>query len=148
MVFFLIFGVFYVGAIFVCSLFIVGWYGITRGEKNVKSDGSVEKRGKIFMEWHFFFDRKKRVYNHSKTLNLKEEERYIWPHWIRAPLSECIHCMSSVYGTAFYWGVLWLLGWHKVYSWSVHPLAALFIGWVIFCICVSAMNPIIFKKTV
>lgn len=144
MLYFLIFLICYILMIFICSTMIVGWYGITRGEIVHVEGGGVQKKGKIFKEWHFFWDRK-------KVVSLDEHHdgmEYVWPEWVRYPLSECLSCMSSVYGTLFYWGMVSLIGPHLMYLWAYHPLGAKIWGWVVFCICVSAMNPIIYKKTV
>lgn len=47
------------------ALLLNGWYAITRGRLEVRPDGSRERKGKLFMGWHFFWTQetgKKKVY--------------------------------------------------------------------------------------
>lgn len=41
------------------GMFINGWYAITRGYKEYYPDGTIRKRGKIFREWTFFWEKEK-----------------------------------------------------------------------------------------
>jgi hypothetical protein len=146
---FLLFLVIFFGMVVICSLFIVGWYGITRGEIVHNEDGSITKKGKLFKGFHFFWDRKKLVQNDSKSVpSCGDKWAYVWPEWVRYPISECTSCMASLYGSGFYWFFIWQIGYKPVYSWANHPLTACVIGWGVFCIAVSCMNPIIYKKTI
>jgi len=185
---------------------IVGWYTITRGTEYKLPDGSTKRIGKIFMGWHFFFDKvvgQKRIMYKEGALwakideiwnnaawrpqwntleklsanrfqvpeytrdfwsqNLEKFEKtfqckvliegdyvylyqempiYRFPEWVRAPMESCINCMASVYGSAFYWFFVFLAG----SEWSIGRIGE-FVLWPVFCIIVSALNPIIFKKT-
>ena len=56
-----------------------------------------------------------------------------FPSFIHRPLISCVQCMASVWGSLFYWGHF-----HTITIESV-------IMWVVFVMCVSAMNMVINK---
>lgn len=41
----------------VASIIIMGWYAITRGRTEYKTDGTPYKTGKLFKGWHFFWNK-------------------------------------------------------------------------------------------
>ena len=54
------------------SLAVTGWFFITRGTKEIQPDGTIKKKGKIFMGWYFFWTKtkesKKRIYYKGAAL--------------------------------------------------------------------------------
>jgi len=64
---------------------------------------------------------------------------YIFPEWVRDPLSECPWCMASVYGSLIWW-VSYFLGMYKIFVWSDYPAIAPQLLWVSFCIGCSGLN--------
>lgn len=69
---------------------------------------------------------------------------YMFPSWVRKPLSECPTCMASVYGSAFYWFVV--IQAHTLFSWSSKEFLAKFGFWVIFCLILACANKFIDQK--
>jgi len=80
----------YILLILWCSLFIFGWHYATLYTPNFIHDQALGQReikpNDTEIAWWF------RYY----TRNL--------PKWIKKPLINCQMCMSSVYGSIFYWG--------------------------------------------
>jgi hypothetical protein len=73
-----------------------------------------------------------------------EEPLYTFPEWIRKPMSECVICFSSVYGSAFYWFVV--LQTNTLFSWANKENLAKFGFWVIFCLILACANKYISQK--
>ncbi len=73
-----------------------------------------------------------------------EDPLYTFPEWIRKPLSECVICFSSVYGSAFYWFVV--LQANTLFSWSSKEILAKFGFWGIFCLILACANKYIAQK--
>ncbi len=74
----------------------------------------------------------------------KEYDEYVYPEWVRMPLAECATCFASVYGSLFYWPVIWLQ--HGLFRWSYHPNVAALFFWIVFCLSLSVLNTVIAKK--
>lgn len=73
------------------------------------------------------------------------EPVYRFPEWVRMITGGCPPCMSSAFGSSVYWSVY--LVQPSLYSWAYHPTIAAFVFWVGFCISLSCLNVLIFKKT-
>jgi hypothetical protein len=62
----------YLGLIAIGTLVVGGWFFITRGEKITLPDGSIQKKGKIFRDWYFYFTQElpapKQIYFKGKEL--------------------------------------------------------------------------------
>ena len=68
--------------VFVSSFIINGFYEVTR-------------RGKIFGFWQHYWEQ-------YTQLNDTDEPKYKFPKWLRYPVSECVMCMASIYGTIIF----------------------------------------------
>ena len=73
-----------------------------------------------------------------------EEARYLFPSIIRKPFSECLKCMSSVFGTAIWVATNSL---YNNFSWTDNKIWALFFYWFIFVVVLTVLNGIVHKKT-
>lgn len=74
------------------------------------------------------------------------EPVYVFPSWIRRPVSECPICMSSVYGSAFYWFVITLSKSQNIFIWSSNSFWAKIGFWVFFCLILACVNKYIAQK--
>lgn len=117
------------------SLVMCGWYVITRHEvityDDVEENGKQEVRGKIFKFWSVFFEQTR-------------QGKYRFPHWVHAPLSSCVYCYASIYGSIIFWvgGLVFcrLANVNLAFSWYLVLL------WIAYCFITSALNGIIIKK--
>lgn len=74
-----------------------------------------------------------------------EEPKYVFPVWIRKPMSQCYVCMSSVFGSAAWWSVYYLQ--KDLFAWSTHPSKSFFLFWVVFIVVLSGINRFIGAKS-
>lgn len=72
------------------------------------------------------------------------EPIYVFPSWVRKPISECPVCFGSVYGSMFYWFVVSQA--RDIFSWSLHENLAKLGFWGIFCVILSCSNRYIVQK--
>jgi hypothetical protein len=74
-----------------------------------------------------------------------EEPIYLLPEWVRKPLSQCVTCMAS------FWGTLLWVGFNYVFACpffrGFHPCATFFLFYVVFIVVLSQITNILFKKT-
>lgn len=80
-----------------------------------------------------------------KYLLYIEKEEYVLPEWVRKPISQCYICMSSVYGSLFWWGFVLLQ--KDAFSWSNDPKVTYFLFWMIFIVFLSGILRIVGKKS-
>lgn len=73
-----------------------------------------------------------------------DDSQYIFPDWVRKPLSQCPPCMSSVYGSALYWFIV--LQVKGLFSWSAKENLAKFGFWIIFCLILACYNKFLQQK--
>lgn len=73
-----------------------------------------------------------------------EEPIYLFPSWIRKPLSQCVVCMSSVFGSGI-WLFVNLL--YNPLTWASNYYLALFGFLFIFIVVLSLLNDIIQRKS-
>ncbi len=196
------------------SIFINGFYNITRGRWIYKPDSNKEWVGKIFSFWskllqhhkvnilfykggefykqvtklkEFFSDTDiieildnaiivnkmeaktlelfkvfaasndilftSREYGNGRLISVyKEEIEYTIPNYVRAPLGECLACMSSFYGTLCW--IIWYQITVQVSDINITDVSATLLGlsfsakvvmWVFFCISISYLNEVIFN---
>lgn len=69
---------------------------------------------------------------------------YLFPEWVRFPLSECPPCMASVFGSLFWWG--FILSQKDAFLWSESPVFSYFLYWIFFIISLSLINKFLDKK--
>jgi hypothetical protein len=69
---------------------------------------------------------------------------YYFPAWIRKPISECPICMSSIYGSTFYWFIVVQVP--NLFSWSSKENLAKLGFWVIFCLILACGNKYLEQK--
>jgi hypothetical protein len=119
MIVFLCFLTIFILLLIVGSLFMCGWYVVTRP-------------GKIFQKWHYL-------------ITHQDEHGYLFPKWIHSPLSECIYCYASIYGSLIYWLTLEFTK-CNLFEWANVPWLAKLFCWVLYCICSSAMNGLLIYK--
>lgn len=74
-----------------------------------------------------------------------EEPIYLFPKWVRNPLSSCPICMSSVFGSFFWLSINYLN--HNLFYWTNHKTVAFFLFWFIFIVVLSQLCAIIYRKT-
>jgi len=74
-----------------------------------------------------------------------EKETYALPEWVRKPISQCYICMSSVYGSLFWWGFIFLQ--KDAFLWSNEPKTTYFLFWMIFIVFLSGILRIVGKKS-
>lgn len=72
------------------------------------------------------------------------EPRYMFPSWVRKPMSECLACMSSVYGSLFYWFMV--LQAKGLFGWAEKENLAKLGFWVIFCLFLACGNKYLEQK--
>lgn len=65
------------------------------------------------------------------------EKKYVFPEWVRDPLSECPTCMASIYGSIFYW---------TMYALNKPVFENPVIFWIIFCVSCAYINTLLAKK--
>lgn len=73
----------------------------------------------------------------------KDFEDYVFPEWVRSPMSSCIYCHSSVYGSIM-WLLLGTMG--KNFLHVSIPDFVYFIFWPIYCFSLSFILPWLNKK--
>lgn len=73
-----------------------------------------------------------------------EDPVYLFPSWIRKPLSQCVVCMSSVFGSGI-WLFVNLL--YNPLTWASNYYLALFGFLFIFIVVLSLLNDIIQRKS-
>ena len=103
--------------VIVGSLIMCGWYKATR-----------EKM--IFEFWSKFWEEK------------DKNDNYVWGKFSH-PISGCVYCYSSIYGSLIYWivgGALISINNYLELSWQV------FVIWIAYILSTCAMNGIIIKK--
>jgi hypothetical protein len=183
------------------SLCIVGFYIITRGQKETQADGTIKRTGKVFKGWSLFWEQqvgyqkiyyngpalKEKLkllqqwndelaqkimcletpegyklltreklaapdvsyikdalsceieYQDNETLKLYELQKdYVFPEWVRFPLSQCPPCMASIGGTLLYWPIM--LQVDSAGFWSLYPGSSLLFFWVVYCCSLAALN--------
>lgn len=74
-----------------------------------------------------------------------EDVIYFLPKWIRFPLSQCVVCMSSVYGSIIWWTTILMN--KNMFNWSNNLKLSYFVFWVIFVVILSQINRIVYRKT-
>lgn len=79
-----------------------------------------------------------------KWMPFLREDIYLFPSWIRKPLSSCVRCMSSFFGSIIWLSVNYL---YKPFWWTNHNIFAFIFFWIIFCITLAKSNEFIYKKT-
>lgn len=95
-------------------------------------------------------DKAKRLLNCSveKTKNgiilFIEEDIYRFPSWVRMPISQCVLCMSSIYGSLFYWGFVFLV--HNDFLWTFHKNIVIILLYPIYSIILSNLSSILSRK--
>jgi len=70
----------------------------------------------------------------------REKNEYKFPNWVRAPLGECLACMSSFWGT-FCW-IFWSVSLDTFSKLSTVSKTEL---WIVFCISLAYINELIFS---
>lgn len=74
----------------------------------------------------------------------KQIPEFVFPEWVRDPVSECPTCFASVYGSIFYWIMISLLP--PLFNWSEQPTICAVVFWIIFCFCSAYINTVLAKK--
>ena len=107
----------------VISAFVInGWHEVTRN-------------GKIFGWWERYWEQ------YTQKEDLTEAPVFHFPHWLRAPISQCIMCMASLYGTIIF--LTTTLIFDQLKSFSV--IETIFI-WIAYELCLTCANYIVHKK--
>lgn len=76
----------------------------------------------------------------------KEYDDYVFPYWVRDPIAVCATCFASIYGSLFYWPVMWFLPKDNIFTWATSPFLAAVIFWGIFCFSLSVINTALAKR--
>ena len=69
---------------------------------------------------------------------------YMLPEWIRNPLSECVVCYASVYGSMIYWGFVYFQ--QDAFDWTENKIGAYFFFWIIFIVSNCFINGFLYRK--
>jgi len=72
------------------------------------------------------------------------EERYRFPEIIHKPLSSCPPCMASIFGSVFWWSVVYFQ--RNAFFWAANQKICYFVYWIFFCISLAFINYFIAKK--
>lgn len=105
------------------SGFVVnGWYEITR-------------YGRIFSFWSKYWEQYTQISHEHPAVHK-------FPEWVRSPLSECILCMASIYGTIIFGLVCIFEGENVFYGYT--DLEVVFI-WIAYLLSLTCANFIIHK---
>lgn len=70
--------------------------------------------------------------------------KYRFPLWLQYPLSRCVTCYASVYGTGIWWVFIFLQ--KNAFEWAQNKIVAYFVFWAIFTIVLSFLNAVLSKK--
>lgn len=113
--------------VFVGSILCNGFYEVTRSQR-------------IFGFWSKFWQhfemKPKAGYKFNELFPV-----YRFPEWIRHPLSECIICYSSIYGSIIFWTTWIFQRWY--FPAETLPLILV---WVAYCISLAPINYFIHKQ--
>lgn len=74
-----------------------------------------------------------------------DEPIYVFPKWIRFPLSQCSVCMASVYGSLIWWAFIYIQ--KDMFLWVNNIKFSYFYFWLIFIVVLSKINRIVYRKT-
>lgn len=74
-----------------------------------------------------------------------EEPVYYFPKWIRNPLSSCVICMSSIYGSLVFWGFVFLVD--GAFNWATYKKIAIFAIYCFYLVVLSQISYLLAKKT-
>lgn len=74
-----------------------------------------------------------------------EVQNYIFPEWVRKPMSQCYVCMSSVFGSAAWWIFVYLQ--KDMFVWSKYPEETFFLLWIVFIVFLSGINRFLGAKS-
>lgn len=203
----------YLILIFITSLFINGWFLITRGTLIPLPNGGYRKSGEVLGFWERFWERQienEKIYYNQKAFSAKlveleyldkklsekfnfnnlykrdylffidkenpsaeevtkcerlcsfkflivyhqghgyeyhpysEYKAYKFPEWIRKPISGCVICMASVYGSIIYW--CWVYLQKDAFLWVSNKTVGYLNFWLIFTISLACCNSFVSKK--
>lgn len=69
---------------------------------------------------------------------------YVLPEWLAHPISGCIFCFASIYGTLFYWivGTVFIKLSGLELSFGINTIVL----WIVFMLCSCSLNGILIKK--
>ncbi len=115
--------IFFLLFVIVGSLIINGWHEVTR-------------KGQIFGFWEGFWERHTQVSDESPLI-------YKFPHAIRNPLSACIMCMASIYGSVIFWAFYYFHGTDIFWG---HYFSEVILTWLAYLLSLVPINYIIHKK--
>lgn len=87
----------------------------------------------------------KSKWNDNNIFLYIDDPIYVFPKWIRFPLSQCPVCMSSVYGSAIFWSFIYIQ--KEMFLWANNIKFSYFVFWLIFVVVLSKINRIVYKKT-
>lgn len=188
------------------SLFINGWYKVTRHYIVVQPDNIETVEGYVLKWWSYWIEkvkRQKKVFYVTETLHNKyqelqrllpkvsekldwdghdylirkrgdlelteedfdkiervlrveiakqstlisfyiEEPIYRLPSWVRNPLSQCVVCMSSVYGSISYFAFVFLV--NGAFDWTSHKKIAIIALYSFFLLILTVLTSFIARK--
>jgi hypothetical protein len=69
---------------------------------------------------------------------------YRFPEWVRKPISACIRCYASVYGSFIWWVFVYLQ--KDAFNWCSNKIIAILTFWIIFIVVLSGVNVFFNKK--
>lgn len=85
------------------------------------------------------------LFNDENCFLYQERDVFLYPDWLRKPISACYVCMSSVFGSIIWWTFIYLQ--EGIFNWSKHPHKCYFLFWITFLVILSMINRIIGKKS-
>lgn len=73
-----------------------------------------------------------------------ERPIYRFPEWIRKPISACVRCYASVYGSFIWWSFVFIQ--KDAFNWCNNKIVAILTFWFIFMVILSGVNVFFNKK--
>lgn len=73
-----------------------------------------------------------------------EQSIYRFPEWVRKPISACVRCYASVYGSFIWWSFVFLQ--KDAFNWCSNKIVAILTFWFIFTVILSGVNVFFNKK--
>lgn len=74
-----------------------------------------------------------------------ERPVFLFPEWVRKPMSACYVCMSSTFGSIIWWTYIKISS--NQFYWCRYPKLGYFLFWIAFLVILSLFNRVIGKKS-
>lgn len=92
----------------------------------------------------FFYNGRKGSEDRNYVTMYIEMPVYRFTEWVRKPISSCIRCYASVYGSFIWWAFVYLQ--KDAFNWCSNKIIAILTFWFIFMVILSGVNVFFNKK--